>query len=135
MRIDSPDHRCGATRLQSAVPAPHAASRSWPRHRCPAGARLVCFLPSPTNKPPCGLAPELHLPYAHTFSANTRLAGRETERHAAIVGYAAYAPPGSSDFFRRILPESVGLIEAWLPNFGDCLFHTIREILARGHDS
>jgi uncharacterized protein len=25
------------------------------------------------------------------------------------------------------------LIEAWLPNFGDCLHHTIGEILARGH--
>src|SRR5271157_3846267 len=40
---------------------------------------------------------------------------------AAIVGYAAYGPPGSTDFFRHILPASIGLIEAWLPNFGDCL--------------
>lgn len=54
---------------------------------------------------------------------------------AAIVGYAAYGPPGSTDFFRRILPASIGLIEAWLPNFGDCLFHTIDEILSRGHQS
>jgi len=52
-----------------------------------------------------------------------------------IVGYAAYGPPGSTDFFRRILPGSIGLIEAWLPNFGDCLFHTIGEILRRGHES
>jgi rSAM/selenodomain-associated transferase 1 len=62
-------------------------------------------------------------------------AGRGANGRAAIVGYAAYGPPGSADFFRRILPQSIGLIEAWLPNFGDCLFHTIREILARGHDS
>src|SRR5215831_20191208 len=54
---------------------------------------------------------------------------------AAIVGYAAYGPPGSTDFFRAILPASIGLIEAWLPNFGDCLFHTIGEILSRGHQS
>jgi hypothetical protein len=54
---------------------------------------------------------------------------------AAIVGYAAYGPPGSIDFFRRILPASIGLIEAWLPNFGDCLLHSIGEILARGHQS
>jgi uncharacterized protein len=27
------------------------------------------------------------------------------------------------------------LIEAWLPNFGDCLLHTIEEILTRGHRS
>ena len=44
-----------------------------------------------------------------------------------------YGPPGSADFFRRILPQSIGLIEAWLPNFGDCLLLAIREILARGH--
>src|SRR5262249_57821638 len=52
-----------------------------------------------------------------------------------IVGYAAYGPPGSTDFFRRILPASIALIEAWMPNFGECLFHTIGEILARGHHS
>src|SRR6516162_10278184 len=114
MRIDSPGYRCGARRLQSAVRAPHAALRSWPRLRCQAGPRLA---------------------WLQDVAASLLLAGRETERHAAIVGYAAYGPPGSSDFFRRILPESIGLIEAWLPNFGDCLFHTIREILARGHDS
>lgn len=56
-------------------------------------------------------------------------------KSAAIVGYAAYGPPGSTDFFRRILPASIGLTEAWLPNFGDCLFHTIGEILGRGHHS
>jgi hypothetical protein len=41
-------------------------------------------------------------------------------QNAAIVGYAAYGPPGSTDFFHRILPASIGLIEAWLPNFGAC---------------
>jgi uncharacterized protein len=56
-------------------------------------------------------------------------------RNATIVGYAAYGPPGSTDFFRRILPGAIGLIEAWLPNFGDCLLHTIGEILFRGHES
>jgi rSAM/selenodomain-associated transferase 1 len=80
-------------------------------------------------------AAELNTAFLQDVAANLLLAGRETERPAAIVGYAAYGPPGSSDFFRRILPESIRLIEAWLPNFGDCLFHTIREILARGHDS
>ena len=66
--------------------------------------------------------------------ANLVAAGRGANARAAIVGYAAYGPPGSGDFFRRILPQSIGLIEAWLPNFGDCLLHTVREILARGHD-
>jgi rSAM/selenodomain-associated transferase 1 len=81
-------------------------------------------------------AAELNTAFLQDVGANLVLAGREIERQrGAIVGYAAYGPPGSSDFFRGILPESIGLIEAWLPNFGDCLFHTIREILARGHDS
>lgn len=56
-------------------------------------------------------------------------------RHVAIAGYAAYAPPGSEGFFHRILPPAIGLIDAWLPNFGDCLFRTIQKILARGHGS
>lgn len=61
--------------------------------------------------------------------------GQNVPQSPAIVGYAAYGPPGSTNFFRRILPASIGLIEAWRPNFGDCLFHTIGEILARGHQS
>ena len=56
-------------------------------------------------------------------------------RHAAIAGYAAYAPPGSEGFFRGLLPPAIGLIDAGLPNFGDCLFRTIGEIFARGHGS
>jgi rSAM/selenodomain-associated transferase 1 len=56
-------------------------------------------------------------------------------QNAAIVGYAAYGPPGSTDFFRGLLPASIDLIEAWLPSFGDCLFHAIGEILSRGHQS
>ena len=56
-------------------------------------------------------------------------------RHAPIAGYAAYAPPRSEDFFSGILPPQIGLIEACLPGFGDCLLHTVDEVLARGHGS
>jgi len=56
-------------------------------------------------------------------------------RHAGIAGYAAYAPSGSHEFFNRTLPPEIGLIDACLPNFGDCLLHTIEEVLARGHHS
>jgi rSAM/selenodomain-associated transferase 1 len=81
-------------------------------------------------------AAELNTAFLQDVAANLVLAGHQIERQrGAIVGYAAYGPPGTDDFFRGILPESIGLIEAWLPNFGDCLFHTIGEILARGHDS
>jgi uncharacterized protein len=55
--------------------------------------------------------------------------------HAGIAGYVAFAPPGSEEFFRRILPPSIGLIDACLPNLGDCLLSTSRAIFERGHGS
>ena len=62
---------------------------------------------------------------------NLLLAGRRT----GIAGYAAFGPPGSEAFFRRTLSPDIELIDAWLPNFGECLRLTIEEILARGHNS
>ncbi len=50
-----------------------------------------------------------------------------------IVGYMAYGPPGSEPFFRAHLPDAIGLIEAWSPNFGDCLYGAIDALLGRGH--
>lgn len=64
---------------------------------------------------------------------NVLLAARHATAHGGIAGYAAFGPTGSEDFFRHILPGAIGLIGAWLPNFGDCLFHTIEQIFARGH--
>jgi len=64
---------------------------------------------------------------------NMLLAARHAAPHAGIAGYAGYGPPGSEEFFRRNFPQSIELIEAWLPNFGDCLHHTICEIFGRGH--
>ena len=66
---------------------------------------------------------------------NVLLAARHAAPTGGIVGYAAFGPTGAEDFFRRTLPGAIGLIGAWLPNFGDCLFHTVRELLARGHGS
>jgi rSAM/selenodomain-associated transferase 1 len=76
-------------------------------------------------------AAALNTAFLQDIAANLLLAGR----HVAIAGYAAYAPPSSEDFFRRILPREIGLIEACLPNFGDCLRCTIEGIFARGHTS
>jgi uncharacterized protein len=36
-------------------------------------------------------------------------------------------------FFQRLLPRRIGLIEAWFPNFGDCLFSAVAQLLDRGH--
>jgi uncharacterized protein len=76
-------------------------------------------------------AAALNTAFLQDIFANVLLAGRT----APIAGYAAYAPPGSEDFFSRILPPAIGLIDACLPNFGDCLLHTIETLLARGHGS
>jgi rSAM/selenodomain-associated transferase 1 len=54
-----------------------------------------------------------------------------------IQPYMAYGPPGpeSVAFFRDALPGEVGLLEAWWPDFGDCLFGAIDQLLALGHAS
>ena len=56
---------------------------------------------------------------------------RAAER-TSIAPYMAYGP-GGPDFFHRHLPSQIGLLEACYPNFGDCLFATVRDLLARGH--
>jgi rSAM/selenodomain-associated transferase 1 len=50
-----------------------------------------------------------------------------------ISGYMAFGPPESVGFFKAMLPSGIGLIESWLPNFGDCLLHAITRLLTLGH--
>ncbi len=80
-------------------------------------------------------AASLNTAFLQDVADNVLSAARQAAPDARIAGYAAYGPPGSEDFFRRTLPEAIGLIGAWQPNFGACLLHTIEEILARGHGS
>jgi uncharacterized protein len=80
-------------------------------------------------------AAALNTAFLQDVADNLLLAARRAAPHAGIAGYAAYGPPGSEEFFDRTLPAAIGLIEAWLPNFGDCLLRTIAAILARGHGS
>jgi rSAM/selenodomain-associated transferase 1 len=85
------------------------------------------------------LTPPLTAPEAAAFntaflkdvSANLLAAGHRS----AIHGYMAYGPPGSQRFFIDNLPCEIGLIESWLPNFGDCLFKAINGLFAAGHSS
>jgi rSAM/selenodomain-associated transferase 1 len=65
------------------------------------------------------------------IAANLATAGLS----APIAPYMAYGPPGSAPFFEQHLQADIGLIEVWFPNFGDCLFTAIVELLARGHGS
>jgi uncharacterized protein len=53
--------------------------------------------------------------------------------HAAITGFVAFAPAGTEAFFHDTLPADIGLINACLSNFGDCLLQAVQEIFARGH--
>src|ERR1700681_4440889 len=85
------------------------------------------------------LVPPLNFEEAAAFNTaflqdvvdNLLLAGRRTE----IGAYIAFGAPGSEEFFRRTLPPAIGLIDAWLPNFGDCLHFAIEEIFKRGNSS
>jgi hypothetical protein len=54
-----------------------------------------------------------------------------------IRPYTAYGPPGpeSVAFFRDALPDEVGPLEAWWPDFGDCLAGAIDQLLALGQAS
>jgi rSAM/selenodomain-associated transferase 1 len=54
-------------------------------------------------------------------------------KHARICGYMAFGPPESVGFFHANLPSSIGLIECWLPNFGDCLLGAITHLFGLGH--
>ena len=80
-------------------------------------------------------AAALNTAFLQDVADNLLLAANGAAPDAGIAGYAAFGPPGSEDFFRRTLPPAIGLIEAWLPNFGDCLLHALTEIFARGHHS
>ena len=54
---------------------------------------------------------------------------------ANIAGFMAFAPAGSEDFFRSIMPEGIGLLETVAPNFGECLLRAATSLLEAGHDS
>jgi rSAM/selenodomain-associated transferase 1 len=107
------------------------------------GARASCGIAvmakaSAAGRTKTRLVPPLSFEEAAAFNTaflrdvagNILAAGRVTP----TVAYMAYAPPGAEAFFRDILPE-VGLIEAWFPQFGDCLDGTIAALFARGHAS
>jgi len=115
-----------------------------PRHSCGIAFMAKASAPGRAKTrlvPPLTFdqAADLNTAFLQDVAANLLAADEQGRaiagRKAAIVGYAAYGPTGSTDFFRRILPASIGLIEAWLPNFGDCLFHTVGELFKHGHHS
>ncbi len=81
--------------------------------------------------PPLTLAQaaELNTEFLADIAGNVSLAS-ET---ASIACHMAFGPPDAAAFFDTHMPAEVGLFEAWLPNFGDCLFHAIGTLLASGY--
>ena len=65
-------------------------------------------------------AAALNTAFLQDIADNIQLA----ECHAEIAAYVAFAPSGSEEFFRRILPPPIGLIDACQPSLGDCLLST-----------
>lgn len=65
--------------------------------------------------------------FLRDISANLQRAGEQAD----IRGYMAFGPPGTEDFFVHALPAGIGLVPAWFPNFGDCLFAAITQLLRR----
>ena len=53
--------------------------------------------------------------------------------HASIAGHMAFGPPQAKPFFQAHFPGEIGLIDAWYPDFGDCLFAAISGLLDYGH--
>ena len=72
-------------------------------------------------------AADLNTAFLRDIAAN--LAGAAD---AGIARYMAFGPTGSEAFFAEHLP-GIGLVEAWLGDFGDCLFHAVSTLLGRGH--
>jgi rSAM/selenodomain-associated transferase 1 len=79
----------------------------------------------------CLEAAAMNTAFLQDIADNLAVAGQR----ASIARYMAFGPPGSEQFFRDHLPSDIGLIEVWLPAFGDCLHRAVQEVLARGHDS
>ncbi len=50
-----------------------------------------------------------------------------------IACYMAFGPPAAAAFFETHLAADIGLLEAWMPNFGDCLLHTAEVLFGLGY--
>jgi uncharacterized protein len=76
-------------------------------------------------------AADFNTAFLQDVAANLLSAAASTE----IDGYMAYSPLGRAPFFKSILPGRIGLLECWLPDFGDCLFSAITQLFERGHQA
>jgi len=52
---------------------------------------------------------------------------------ANIAAYMAFGPSGAQDFFQEHLPQEIGLLEVWYPDFGKCLTKALFAQFEAGH--
>jgi uncharacterized protein len=107
-----------------------------PRPSCGVAVMAKASIPGRTKTrlvPPLSFeeAAAFNTAFLHDVAANILAASKR----ATISGYMAFGPPESVGFFQAALPSGIGLIESWLANFGDCLFGTITQLLASGHEA
>jgi len=76
-------------------------------------------------------AAQFNTAFLRDIADNIRAAATE----ASVAGHMAFGPPQARHFFQEHIPGEIGLIEAWYPNFGDCLFRAIEQLLEHGHHS
>ena len=104
------------------------------RDRCAIAVMAKGSAPGRTKTrlcPPLGPpeAAALNTAFLRDIDANLAAAGAEVE----LARFMAFGPPESLTFFEDLVPPEVGLIEAWLPDFGACLLHTIDTLLDLGY--
>jgi rSAM/selenodomain-associated transferase 1 len=74
-------------------------------------------------------AAQLNTEFLQDIAGNVSLASQA----ANIACHMAFGPPDAAPFFDAHLPAEVGLFDAWLPDFGACLFHAISTLFASGY--
>ena len=81
------------------------------------------------------LSPDEAARFNTAFLQNVALNLLKAGERAPIAPFMAFGPPGAAPFFVEHMPSAVGLVEAWLPNFGECLFHAASTLLGLGYRS
>jgi uncharacterized protein len=122
--------------------APSLLHRRLIRQAQPPGSADCCAIAviakasSPGNSK-SRLAPPLTFEQAADLNtAFVRDSAGNVSRAAALANiacYLAFGPPSAVTFFEQLVPGGVGLIEAWLPKFGDSLFETAETLLDLGY--
>src|SRR5262245_24454378 len=104
--------------MQTSVPDQRAPAR-----RCGIAVMAKASTPGRTKTrlvPP--LTPEEAARCNTAFLCDVADNIRTASAQASIAGYMAFGPPESRPFFQENFPPEIGLIEAWFPSLGDCLF-------------